>query len=311
MSTSIGIAMFPQHARTTAELISRADTAMRVAKKSESGQAVFAAKRETGSSRQHALLISLRQGVARGELILHYQPKVDLATGRVSGVEALVRWQHPVLGLLGPGSFIPDVDRTELIEPITRWVLNEALSQQRSWREVALDLTMAVNISDHSLNLNSDLPETVAELIDASGAEPGSLTLELSERGVVETAAGASDILARLHKMGVRLSIDDFGTGHSSITDLYRLPIDELKIDRTFVTHLAARSNDETIVRSTIQLAHNLGLTVVAEGVENEVALDLLVAHGCDSAEGFYFGAAYSPEALTRWLIDSPYGAPT
>ena len=304
VSVRIGIAVFPEHGSTSAELVHRADTAMSVAKESLSGQAVFAVSHESRSARQHALLIDLRQGVVRGELVLHYQPKIDLATRAISGVEALVRWQHRVRGLLAPASFIPEVAHTALIEPVTRWVLNEALRQQRLWRDDGVDLMMAVNISAHSLDPSSDLPETLAQLIDAWRAEPGRLTLEVTEQALIESAA-APDIVARLHSLGARISIDDFGTGYSSLAYLHRLAIDELKIDRSFITGLAAASGDQVIVRSTVELAHNLGMTVVAEGVEDETAIDLLAAYGCDSVQGYYFGRPRPAEELTKQLTDS------
>jgi diguanylate cyclase (GGDEF)-like protein len=308
LSARIGIAMFPEHGSTTAELLARAETAMRVATHSGSRQAVFAAALGTRAARHHGVLIDLRDGIDRGELVLHYQPTIDLAAREVSGVEALVRWQHPVRGLLAASSFIPDVQRTELIEPVTTWVLNEALRQQRTWRDHGVDLTMAVNISAHSLDPSSDLAKTVAELTDTWHTPPDRLTLELNEDALSEPP-GAIDILARLHLLGARISIDDYGTGRSSLAYLHRLPIDELKIDGTFVTSLST-SDDHVVVRSTIDLAHNLGLTIVAEGVEDEVAIDLLVAYGCDSAQGYHFGGPYPADELANWLTQSPYGTP-
>jgi EAL domain-containing protein (putative c-di-GMP-specific phosphodiesterase class I) len=238
--------------------------------------------------------------------VLHYQPKVNLETREVYGVEALVRWRHPVQGLLMPVSFMAEVERTELIGPVTRWVLDEALRQQREWRDAGIDLTMAVNISARSLRRASDLAATVAELTETWGTPAGRLTLELTESALIETAA--QDVLSHLHEMGQWLSIDDFGTGYSSLAYLQRLPVDELKIDRSFVTDLAAHSDDEVIVRSTIDLAHNLGLAVVAEGVEDEAALDMLVAYGCESAQGYFFSKPCPAEEFGVWLAESPFG---
>jgi EAL domain-containing protein (putative c-di-GMP-specific phosphodiesterase class I) len=255
---------------------------------------------------QLALLVDLRQCLARDELVLHYQPKIDLATRKISGVEALVRWRHPERGLLSPASFMPDVERIELIAPVTRWVLNEALRQQRIWRDEGIDVTMAVNISAHSLGEASNLPDTVAELTETWGTAPHRLTLELTESALIEATAPA--ILARLHDMGQKVSIDDFGTGYSSLAYLQRLPVDEIKIDRSFITSLATATDDEVIVRSTIDLAHNLGLTVVAEGIENESVLTMLIGYGCDSAQGFFFSRPCTAEEFTAWLNESPYG---
>jgi EAL domain-containing protein (putative c-di-GMP-specific phosphodiesterase class I) len=279
---------------------------MYVAKKSGTGYAVFDTAQETQAARELALLADLRQCIARNELVLHYQPKIDLRTRRISGVEALIRWQHPVQGLLPPASFMPEVERTELIEPVTRWVLTEALRQQHTWREEGVNLTVAVNISAHSLRPSSSLPEIVAELTETWGTASDSLDLELTEGALVE--AHAPEILSQLHEMGQRISIDDFGTGYSSLAYLQRLPVDELKIDRSFVTRLSAASNDEVIVRSIIDLAHNLGLTVVAEGVEDEAAMELLVAYGCDSVQGYLLGRPCAIEDLSIWLSESPYG---
>ena len=201
---------------------------------------------------------------------------------------------------------MPEVERTELIAPVTRWVLNEALRQQQIWRDEGVDLTMAVNISAHSLRPSSNLPDTVAELTEAWSTPPDRLTLELTEGALIEAAA--PEILGRLHNMGERMSIDDFGTGYSSLAYLQRLSVDELKIDRSFVTSLSAGSDDAVIVRSTIDLAHNLGLTVVAEGVEDDVAMDLLHEYGCDSVQGYLFSRPCPAQELTTWLTESPYG---
>ena len=307
VSASIGIALYPEHGKTTAELLRRADVAMYVAKRSGSGHAMCDEAQEKQTAHQLALLIDLRLCIAREELVLHYQPKIDLESREIYGVEALLRWRHPVQGLLQPDSFMPEVERTELIGPVTRWVLNEALRQQRTWRDEGVDLTMAVNISARSLGPSSDLPDTVAELTEIWETPPDRLTLELTEGALVEAAAPG--ILARLHDMGQSLSIDDFGTGYSSLAYLQRLPVDELKIDRSFVMGLSAASDDAVIVRSTIELAHNLGLSVVAEGVEGELSMDVLVAYGCDSAQGYFFSRPCPAEELGAWLTESPFGA--
>jgi diguanylate cyclase (GGDEF)-like protein/PAS domain S-box-containing protein len=306
VSASVGIAMFPKDGCTTADLLQRADAAMYVAKKSGSGHAAYDTEQETQAARQLALLADLRQCIARDELILHYQPKIDLKTRAISGVEALIRWQHPVHGLLLPIRFMPEVERTELIDPVTEWVLNEALRQERVWREAGNHLTVSVNISAHSLRPSSNLPEIVAELTETWGTAANRLTLELTESALIE--AHAPEVLGQLHKMGQRISIDDFGTGYSSLAYLHGLPVDELKIDRSFVRRLSADSGSAVIVRSTIELAHNLGLTVVAEGVEDQAAMDLLVEYGCDSVQGYLLGHPCPVGDLATWLADSPYG---
>ena len=303
VSPSIGIALFPDHGGSTGSLLTCADLAMYAAKRSGRGHAMFDPAHEAETAEHLALLVDLRHCVDRDELVLHYQPKIDLASGKISGVEALIRWQHPRHGLLAPASFMPEVERTQLIGPVTRWVLNEALRQQRMWRDGGLDLTMAVNVSSRSLRPGSGFADTVGEMTTLWDTAPGWLTLELTEGALIDDDAPA--VLSRLHEMGERLSIDDFGTGYSSLAYLQRLPLDELKIDRSFVMNLAVVDDDATIVRSTIDLAHNLGLTVVAEGVEGEPAAKMLVDYECDSAQGFHFGRPAAGEELTALLADS------
>jgi diguanylate cyclase (GGDEF)-like protein/PAS domain S-box-containing protein len=305
---SIGIAFFPQHGRDSTTLLRRAHLALLEAKRSESKLAVFAAEPEDQAARRLTLLSELRVGIARGELTLYFQPKVHLRTRKTIGVEALVRWQHPAEGLLAPGQFMAAAERSELIEPLTRWVLDEALHQQRLWSDAGLDLTMAVNVSALSLARCSQLPDTIATLTHSWRSRPDKLILELTESALID--ADAPDALQRLHAMGEHLAIDDFGTGHSSLAYLQRLPIDQIKIDRSFVTDLSSVPGDAVIVRSTIDLAHNLGLTVVAEGVEEEGALDMLTQYGCDSAQGYYFRRPCPAPELTDWLTQSPFGAP-
>ena len=304
ISPSIGIALFPDHGLTTTELLHRADLAMYVAKRSGNGYAVFDAAHERQTESRLAELLDLRQCVVREELVVHYQPKIDLASGEIFGVEALVRWQHPTRGLLQPVSFMPEVERTDLIEPLTAYVLGAALRQQQAWREQGIELTMAVNVSARSLGPDSVLPETIAELTERWGTGRGQLTLELTEGGLIEAAA--PDMLGRLHDMGERLSIDDFGTGYSSLAYLQRLPVDEIKIDRSFVKGLAEVHDDATIVRSTIDLAHNLGLKVVAEGVEDQAVLKVLIEYGCDAAQGFLFGRPVTAAEITKRLAQRP-----
>ncbi len=306
VSASIGIAIYPEHGRTSAELLRRADVAMYVAKRSGTGHASVDVAQEAQTADQVALLVDLRECVHSDQLVLHYQPKIDLGTRAISGVEALIRWRHPTRGLLPPGSFIPEVERTALIAPVTRWVLNEALRQQQIWREQGFDLTMAVNVSARSLGAHTTLAETVQELTAAWKTRPGELILELTEGALIEAAA--TDVLARLHKMGGRLSIDDFGTGYSSLAYLQRLPMDEIKIDRSFVTGLGSSSDNSVIVRSTIDLAHNLGLAVVAEGVEDHACMNMLIRYGCDRAQGYFFGRPCPADELTAWLANSPFG---
>ena len=304
VSASIGIAMFPEHGDTPAELLRRADVAMYHAKRSGSGHAVADNAQEELATRQLELLLELRKCVSRNELILYYQPKIELGTGAICGVEALVRWQHPARGVLLPGVFMADVERTELLGPLTHWVLNEAVRQQRTWDEAGINMTMAVNISARSLTSRSTLLASLEQVQRTSDIKPDSFILELTESALIESEAPR--LLARMHDMGIKLSIDDFGTGYSSLSYLKRLPVDEIKIDKSFVTSLAGRGEDEddpVIVRSIIELAHNLGLTVVAEGVEDDVALERLGKYGCDRAQGYFLGRPCPPEELTPRLL--------
>jgi len=212
---------------------------------------------------------------------------------------------HPLSETSETARFMSEAEGSEVIEPLTSWVLEAALRQQKVWRDQGIDLTMAVNVSARSLRLDSNFPDTVAELLRRWGTSANGLTLELTEGALIEAAG--FDVLARLHDMGARLSIDDFGTGYSSLAYLQRLPVDEIKLDKSFVTHIATAGHDAIIVRSTIDLAHNLDLTVVAEGVEDDAVLDMLIGYECDAAQGYHFGRAVGAHDLTTWLSQSPY----
>jgi diguanylate cyclase (GGDEF)-like protein/PAS domain S-box-containing protein len=305
-SLSIGIALFPDHGATTGELLRHADLAMYEAKRSGRGHVVFDAAHETQMADSLTLLADLRQSFSRDELVVHYQPQIDLVTRRTTGVEALVRWQHPTQGLLQPADFLPQMEESALMAALTRWVLKEALAQQQMWHADGVDLTMAVNISARTLKPADGLPATLAELTANSGTGSNHLTLELTESALVEGAA--PNVLAHLHNIGAKVAIDDFGIGYSSFAYLQHLAVDQIKIDRSFVVDLASTPGNAVIVRSTIDLAHNLGLTVTAEGVEDDVTMDALAEYGCDSAQGYFFTPALPAHELTTWLADSPFG---
>jgi predicted signal transduction protein with EAL and GGDEF domain len=285
LDASIGIAVCPDHGGDAAELLQRADVAMYAAKQAHAGFMVYDPAVDQHSPRRLALLGGLRRALERDELVLHYQPKADLSSGQVLGVEALVRWQHPDHGLLGPGEFIPLAERTGLIHPLTRWVLDAALRQAGQWRRAGHELSIAVNVSTRSL-LDRDFPDQVADRLAAWQVPAGSLVLEVTESAVMADPALALDVLGRLHALGVGLALDDFGTGYSSMAYLKALPVDELKVDRSFVGQMASSNSDAVIVRSTIDLGHNLGLHVVAEGVESESTWEELRTLGCDTAQG-------------------------
>jgi diguanylate cyclase len=301
LDASIGVAVYPEHGSDAAELLQHADVAMYVAKQAHVGFLVYDPAVDKHSPKRLALLGGLRRALDRGELVLHYQPKADVRSGRILGVEALVRWQHPEHGLLGPGEFIPLAERTGLIHPLTRWVLDAALDQATRWRDAGLRLSVAVNVSTRSL-LDPTFPDQVAGQLTARRVPPGLLVLEITESAVMAEPDHALDVLGRLHTLGVGLAVDDFGTGYSSMAYLKELPIDELKIDRSFVSQMATSPSDAVIVRSTIDLGHNLGLRVVAEGVETQHAWDELAALGCDTAQGYLLGRPVPAAELEQQL---------
>jgi diguanylate cyclase len=301
VDASIGIAVYPDHGDDTTELLRHADVAMYAAKHAHAGFMVYDPTVDQHSPRRLALLGGLRRALERDELLLHYQPKADVQSGRVLGAEALVRWRHPEHGLLGPNEFIPLAERTGLIHPLTRWVLEAALRQAAAWHRAGHHLSMAVNVSTRCL-LDHAFPDEVAERLRAWEVPAGSLVLEVTESAVMADPARALDVLGRLHDMGVRLALDDFGTGYSSMAYLKALPVDELKVDRSFVGEMVTSPSDTMIVRSTIDLGHNLGLRVVAEGVESQDAWRQLEALGCDTAQGYYLGRPMPAADLEHWL---------
>jgi len=306
MRASIGITFAPEHGNNIDDLLRRADLAMYGAKRSGQGYAVFTLEQEETPARRLALLSDLRSCIQNDELTLHYQPKIDLATNETIGVEALIRWNHPSGELLMPGDFIPEVERNELIIPITEWVINEALKELRGWRDRGYDLNMAINLSARCLGEGAEMFETVDELMARWEIPATDVTLELTESDLIDTTVPG--LLERLQNINERLSIDDFGTGYSSLIYLQKLPIVEIKADRSFVSTLATVKDDAVIVRSIIDLAHNLSLKVVAEGVEDEETMEMLIGYGCDEAQGYFFSRPIPSEQLIDWLESSPYG---
>ena len=302
LDASIGIAVYPEHGSDAAELLQHADVAMYLCKQAHVGFFVYDPAMDEHSPARLALLGGLRRALDRGELVLHYQPKAELATGQIHGVEALVRWQHPEHGLLAPGEFIPLAERTGLIHPLTHWVLGAALNQAAEWQRASFRLSVAVNISTRSL-LDPTFPDQVASQLAARQVSADRLILEITESAVMADPARALEVLGRLHRLGVGLAVDDFGTGYSSMAYLKELPIDELKIDRSFVGQMATSPSDAVIVGSTIDLGHNLGLRVVAEGVETQHAWQELSALGCDLAQGYYLGRPMPAAELERQFI--------
>jgi diguanylate cyclase (GGDEF)-like protein len=301
MEASIGIALFPDHGPDVQSLLQRADVAMYVAKEHPSGCEVYARERDEYSPDRLTLLTELRRAIDRGQLLLHYQPKADLRTGDIQGVEALVRWQHPERGMIPPNEFIPPAQKTGVITPLTMFVLDEALRQCRTWALQGMELCVAVNLSTRNL-LDVHLPDTVGELLARWEVPARLLELEITESTILADPVRAMEILSRLDEMGIRLAIDDFGTGYSSLAYLKRLPVDELKIDKSFILGMEESENDAVIVRSTIDLGRNLGLRVVAEGVETAKAWNRLLSLGCDIAQGYYLSRPVPADQLTEWL---------
>ena len=301
VGASIGIALCPEHARDTDTLLRRADVAMYVAKRNNQGYAVYDRAQDQHSPDRLALAGELWQAIERGQMVLHYQPKLDLADGHVCGVEALVRWQHPQYGLVPPDQFIPLAEQTGLIDPLSTWVLDAALRQSQIWRRQGLDLTMAVNLSMRTLH-DPRLPATIADLLERWSVPAESLHVEITESSLMAEPTRALEILERLRAMGVGITIDDFGTGYSSLAYLKRLPVNDLKIDRSFVMDMVSDESARVIVHSTIDLAHNLGLRVIAEGVEDAETWAMLRELGCDQMQGFYASRALPAAELRSWL---------
>ena len=275
---------------------------MYVAKRSSRPFAVYDAGQDRSSVRRVTLLGELRRALDFGELVLFHQPAFDLQTGVVAGTEALVRWQHPVHGLMSPGEFVDLAEVSGMIQPLTRWAIRTALEHARSWAGIDTPrVGVAINLSVRNL-YDADLTRWLGALLEETGFPPSLITLEITESEVMDDPLLAVEILGQMHELGIHTSIDDFGTGQSSLSYLKHLPIDEIKIDRSFVGGMSTCASDETIVRAIVDLGHNLGLRVVAEGVENDDIVSRLRALGCDRAQGFHLSKPLSPEDVTRVL---------
>ena len=298
---SIGLAWCPDHGADVETLIQRADIAMYAAKTTSGGYAVFEPSQDRHSPRRLVLAAALPGAIERGELLLAYQPKANLRTGRIVGVEALARWEHPELGVVEPTEFVPIAEQTGLIIALTTAVLEAALERVATWRRLGHDLSIAVNLSARSF-LDARLADEIPELLAAHDLPSDALELEITESMLMHDPRRAGITLERLAAIGVGLSVDDFGTGYSSLAHLKRLPVDTIKIDKSFVLDMADDEADEAIVRSTIELAHNLGLRVVAEGVESAEAWMRLAALGCDLAQGFHLSRPLPAHGLLALL---------
>jgi diguanylate cyclase (GGDEF)-like protein len=295
-----GVALHPAHGTDAATLLRRADLALQQAREAACAIQVYENGQDERQLRRLAIVHALRDAVAGQQLRLEYQPKLDLRTRSITQAEALLRWRHPAVGALPPDEFIPLAEQSGQIQPLTRWVLDEVLRQACEWKGEGLTLGVAVNLS--ALDLSAlDLPAALGQLLARHGIEPRRLTLEITESALMRHPAEGLGVLVQLKGLGVRLSLDDFGVGFSSLSRLRQLPVDELKIDRSFVLGLRGGSTDAVFVRSIIELGHRLGLRVVAEGVEEAAALQLLEELGCDVVQGYVVSPPLAPALLAEF----------
>jgi len=305
VGASIGVARFPDDGRDSHALLRCADIAMYAAKETQTDYKVYAAEQNQHSVRRLNVLSHIRHALVADEIVVHFQPIVDLDDRTVKGAEGLVRWQHPEHGLIPPGSFVQTVEQTGLIGPLTRHVLERSIAECAAWRSEGRELSVAVNLSVRNL-LDRDLPREIERMLDGFGLPAAALRLEITESMIMSDPDRALATVSRLSDLGVRLSVDDFGTGYSSLANLRRLPIDELKIDRSFVSPMLRDESDLIIVRSTINLGHDLGLRIIAEGVEDAPTLERLATLGCDLAQGYHLSRPMSAQAFRAWLDESP-----
>jgi diguanylate cyclase (GGDEF)-like protein len=305
VEVSLGIAVAPIHGVDDSVLLKRSDMAMYAAKSSGTGIEFYDSERDSYSPRRLALASQLRKGIESGELVLHYQPLVRTGDGRITGVEALVRWQHPDYGMVSPAEFVPIAEQSGAIGELTGWVLGEATRQLAEWRSDGYTFGVSVNLSMRNL-LDTGVADLLGELLRERGLPGSCLTLEITESHIMADTGRTLPILHRLADLGTRLSIDDFGTGYSSLAYLKQLPVDELKIDRSFVTALAKDEADVAIVRAIVTLAQSLSLSVIAEGVEDLATLKRLASLGCDYAQGYAISPPLPAGELRGWLAAQP-----
>jgi diguanylate cyclase (GGDEF)-like protein len=303
VEASIGIALAPQHGKAADQLLQHADVALDRARVRRGRVQVYSPTRDHSGKERLALLGEVRPALEREEFTLHYQPQIALRSGRVTGVEALLRWRHPQRGVIPPLQFISLIEHTALVGPVTLHVLDRALAQAVRWRETGLELGMSVNLSARNLH-DPELPAQIESLLARHTAPAAALTLEVTESAAMADPAIAVDVLERLRALGVGVSIDDFGSGNASISYLAKLPVGELKIDRSFVTPMCESAREEAIVRTTIDLARHLGLHVVAEGIETPDVCERLAEMGCDTGQGYLISRPAPEEELTPWLLE-------
>ena len=303
VDASIGIAYYPEHAETASKLMQCADIALYKCKSSHLTSVVFSESINTHSLEKLQLMSELRKAIDKNQLVLYYQPKIQLQHMSFTSVECLVRWIHPNQGFIGPDQFIPLAEQSGAIRELTQWAIQTALNQQNVWAKKGLNINVAVNISAVDL-IDLSLPSYVANLLEKFSCYPRNLTLEVTESTIMAEPESAYQALTMLKTMGIRLSIDDFGTGYSSLGQLKKLPVNELKIDQSFVRNLHNNKEDKIITKSASDLSHNLNLSVVAEGVENKESLDILKSLKVDSVQGYYFSKPLPSEQLWDWYVE-------
>lgn len=298
----VGGAAYPEHATNSKSLLQMADTALHSTKKQGKLVQIYHPDLDVNTVERLSLINDLKEAIPAGELELHFQPKMCLKTRKVTHAEALVRWKHPTLGMIPPDNFIHIAEQTGQIKALTRWVFTTALAQYNAWKTQGIDLNIAVNISAENLK-ESDFHQFIYQAIIAANVPAKKITIEVTESSVVEDPEAAIKLLAEFKDYGMKISIDDYGTGYSSLAQLKQLPVHELKIDKSFIQDLENDEDDQIIVRSTIELAHNMGLHVVAEGIEDEFSLNWLSDNGCELAQGYYISRPKSAIDLTPWLL--------
>lgn len=301
---NVGIVHFPEHGEDVDTLVQRAGVALDLAQSSHKGYALYDFSLDKHSPKRLTLMSELRRAIERNELALFYQAKVCIETGKLYGAEALLRWHHPVHGLISPDEFIPMAERTRMITQLTPWVLKQAFRNAGDWHQQGIELKISVNLSAKDLH-DPELPDLIAGVAAATGIKPEWIMLEITEGSVMRDPERALAIIKRLHTGGYQFSMDDFGTGYSSLAYLKKMPLTELKIDKSFVSDIMNSENDAVIVKATINLAHNLGLQVTAEGVETKEIMERLREYGCDIAQGYYLNKPLSVKDFDEWMRSS------
>ena len=303
LSVSIGISVCPEHAGDVDILIQCAEIASHAAKTGMEGYVVYSPELKQENPRRLILTSDLRRAIEGEQLQLYYQPKVDISTGRATGVEALLRWNHPEYGYISPEEFTRLAERTRLINELTGLVIKKSINQLKLWRKAGTEIDLSLNITAQDLN-NTGLPAYIGDSLANSEVNPAMLALEITESSVMENAERALHVINQLADLKLRLSIDDFGTGYSSLAYLSKLPVHELKIDKSFVLGMRKNRNDRLIVKSTIDLGHNLGLKVTAEGIEDKPTWDTLIAMNCDLGQGYYLSPPLPEAEFMNWLAE-------